>query len=203
MLLVDDDEAEILELDVGLEQLVRADHEVDPAVGQAFERGLDLLGRAEARQLRELDGPVGEAVGEDLEMLLGQKRRRHEQHDLLAVRDRDECGAKRDFGLAEADVAAHQPVHRAARGEIGDDRVDRRLLVGRLLEDEALGERFVVVLLERERMPVARSTLRVQVQQLRGGIVRLLPRPCASPSPTARCRARATAPRPAMHRCSG
>ena len=173
VLLVDDDEAEVLELHVGLQELVRADHEIDPTVGEAFERRLDLLGRAEARQLGELDRPVGEAIGENLEVLFGQQRRRHEQHDLLAVGDRDERGAKRDLGLAEADVAADQPVHRAARGEVGDDRVDRRLLVGRLLEAEALGECFVVVLLERERVAVARRALRVQVEELGRGIVRL------------------------------
>ena len=38
VLLVDDDEAEALELDVGLQQLVRADDDVDRAVGEPFER---------------------------------------------------------------------------------------------------------------------------------------------------------------------
>ena len=61
---------------------------------------------------------------------------------------RDECGAQRDLGLAEADVAAHQPVHRLARRQILDHRLDRRLLVRRFLEGEAFGERLVVVRLE-------------------------------------------------------
>ena len=68
--------------------------------------------------------------------------------------ERDERGAQRDLGLAEADVAADEAVHRPA-GETrsGDHRVDRRLLVRRLLEAEALGERLVVVRLERNAWP--------------------------------------------------
>ena len=64
VLLVDDEQAQALELDVGREQLVRADDDVDRAVGQALERRLDLLGRAEARQLGHLDRPLAEAVGD-------------------------------------------------------------------------------------------------------------------------------------------
>ena len=80
-----------------------------------------------------------------MEVLLGEQRRRHEHRDLLAVGERDERGAQRDLGLAEADVAADEAVHRPARREVVDDRLDRRLLVGRLLEAEAFGERLVVV----------------------------------------------------------
>ena len=48
-------------------------------------------------------------------MLLGEQRRRHEHRDLLAVGERDERRAQRDLGLAEADVAADEAVHRLAR----------------------------------------------------------------------------------------
>ncbi len=78
------------------------------------ERRGDLLLRAKARQLGDLHRPVGEAVGEGVEVLLGEQRGRHQHRDLLAVVDRDERRAQRDFGLAEADVAADQPVHRLA-----------------------------------------------------------------------------------------
>ena len=42
VLLVDDQQAEVLELHVGGQQLVRADHDVDGAVGNAFHRRLHL-----------------------------------------------------------------------------------------------------------------------------------------------------------------
>ncbi len=58
-------------------------------------------------------------------------------------------------------------------GEVLDDGLDRRLLVRRLVEAEAFGEGLVVVRLEPERVAVARRALRVQVEQLGGGVVRL------------------------------
>ena len=42
---------------------------------------------------------------------------------------RDEGGAQRDLGLAEADIADDQPVHRLARGEIVEHVVDRAILI--------------------------------------------------------------------------
>ena len=57
MLLVDDHQAEVPELDVLLDELVRADGDVDGAVGQPGDRGGDLLRAAEARELGELHRP--------------------------------------------------------------------------------------------------------------------------------------------------
>ena len=153
VLLVDDDEAEVLELDVRLQQLVRADDEVDAARREAFERRLRLLRGAEARQLGDAHREIGEAVGERLEMLLGEQRGRHQQRDLLAVGQRDERGAQRDLGLAEADVAAHEAIHRLARCHVVDHGLDRGRLVARFLEAEAFGERLVVVRLELNAWP--------------------------------------------------
>ena len=130
MLLVDDDESQPRELDIGLDQLVGADDEIDPAVGYAFEHGLDFLRGAKARQLGQLDRQIGETIREDLQMLLGQQGCRHQHRDLLAIGDRDERGAQRDFRLAEAHVAADEAVHRFAGDEILDDRFDRGGLIG-------------------------------------------------------------------------
>ena len=138
------------------------------------ERGLLLLAGAEARQLGDLHRPVGEAVAEGLEVLLGEQRGGHQHGDLLAVEHGDEGRAQRDFGLAEAHVAADQPVHRLAGGEVGDHRVDGGRLVARLLERETVRERLVVVRLEREGVALARCALRVEVEQLRGGVAHLL-----------------------------
>ena len=61
---------------------------------------------------RELGHPRGEAAV----VLLGQDRRRHEHGDLLAGVDGLERRADGDLGLAVADVAADQAVHRLASG---------------------------------------------------------------------------------------
>ena len=76
-------------------------------------------------------------------MLPRQQRRRHDDGDLQTVHRGDECGSQRHFRFAEADVAADQPVHRLAGGEIGEHRVDAGGLILRLLVREARDE-FVV-----------------------------------------------------------
>ena len=178
MLLVDNDQAESREVHVFLQQPVRADQDVDAAFGQALDR-IRLLARgAKARQFGDLGGPglldQGKAVGKVLVMLLGKQGGRTEHRHLLAAGHGDESGAQRHFGLAEADVAAHQPVHRLAGAHVGHHRVDRGKLVGCFLEAEAVGEGFHVVLFEVERVPLARGALRVEREQFGSGVAHLL-----------------------------
>ena len=52
------------------------------------------------------------ALGERLEVLLGEQRRRDEDGGLVTVLHRLEHGAHGHLGLAEADVAANEAVHR-------------------------------------------------------------------------------------------
>jgi hypothetical protein len=112
VLLVDDRQSQILEFQVGLQQLVGPDQDVDRAVGQTFEHLLLLLRRAEPRQALDLDRPVGEAVGEVLEMLLGEQGGRHQHGDLPSALHGHEGRPHGDLGLAEADIAADHPIHR-------------------------------------------------------------------------------------------
>jgi len=71
--LVDHEQAQALELDLVADQRVGADDDVDGTVGQPLERHLHLLGRAKARQLRDLHRPFAEAVDDVLVVLLGQQ----------------------------------------------------------------------------------------------------------------------------------
>jgi hypothetical protein len=64
VLLVDDDEAEVLEAHVGVQQPVRADDDVDRAALEPPRRHLRFLAGAEARQRLDAHRPVGEAVAE-------------------------------------------------------------------------------------------------------------------------------------------
>ena len=77
-------------------------------------------------------------------MLLGENRSRHQHGDLPAVHHCDKRRAQCDFGLAEAGVAANEAIHRLDPRQIANHVVDRRLLVGRLLELEARGEFLVI-----------------------------------------------------------
>jgi hypothetical protein len=63
-------------------------------------------------------------------MLFAEQRGRAQHGDLLAAGHRAEGGAQRDFGLAETDIAADQPVHRLARAHVFDDGSDGLRLIG-------------------------------------------------------------------------
>ena len=76
-------------------------------------------------------------------MLAGEQRRRHHDRDLLTVHRGDEGGAQRDFCFSESDIAADEPVHRPAGGEIGEHGGDCGVLVLGLLVRKA-GAEFVV-----------------------------------------------------------
>ena len=164
---------------------------------------VDFARAAKARQRFDPHRPVGEAVREGLVVLLREQRRRHQHRDLLAGLDRDERGAQRDLGLAEADVAADDAIHRLAAGQIGDHLLDRLRLVRRFLERERSLERAQLALRSRSAArPGARrgaSTDRAARRRCRGCAAP----PCASPSPTRRCRACAAAQSPPARRCSG
>ena len=115
LLLVDDDQAEVAEADVLGEQPVGADDEVDRARGQAGQRRRLLPRRDGPGEEPDGDGECGEALIEGPDVLVRQHGRRHEDGHLLAVLDRLEGRPQGDLGLAVADVADDEPVHRAGR----------------------------------------------------------------------------------------
>ena len=83
----------------------------------------------------------------------------HDDGHLLAGHGHDEGGAQRHLGLAEADVAADQPVHRRARAEVVQHVVDGVQLVVGLLIGEAGAELVEQARRRRRSSPVARSAL--------------------------------------------
>lgn len=132
LFLVDDDQAQVLELRLGGEEPVGADDQVDGALSEPFERRLGLGLGLEAAQRPYVDGELGVPLGERAEVLLDQEGRGDEDGDLLAVLDRLEGRAHRDLRLAVADVAADQPVHGHGLLHVLLDLGDGGELVGRL-----------------------------------------------------------------------
>ena len=113
---------------------------------------LDLrqfLRRDQARGLRDIDRKAAKPVGEGLGVLPRQQRRRHHDRDLLAVERDRECRAQRHLGLAEADVAADQPVHRPAAFEVLQRGIDRAELVFGFLIGKARAELVIDMRLHR------------------------------------------------------
>jgi hypothetical protein len=138
LLLVDDQQAQVAEADVARQHAVRADDDVDLAVRQRRHRLLLLGLGAEARQHGDAHRKVREAIRKRDEVLLGEHRRRRQHRHLLAAQHREQAGAQRDLGLAVADVAADQAIHRHAVLHVGEHGVDRLRLIRRLLERERL-----------------------------------------------------------------
>ena len=104
-------------------------------------------------------------------VLVGEDRRRGEDGRLLAVEDALEDGAHRDLGLAVADVAAEEPVHRLLRLHVALDVADRAELVGRLRELERLLELLLPRRVLREGVPRRRRAARVELQELLGDVL--------------------------------
>ena len=86
--------------------------------GKALLHPGELGGGDQPRGLRDMHRQAAQAVGKGLGVLAREQGRRHHDRDLLAVHRGDEGGAQRHLGLAEADVAADQPIHRPAGGEV-------------------------------------------------------------------------------------
>ena len=143
LLLVDDEQAEVLEADVLGQEPVRADEDVDEALAAVLDDGLLLARRLEPGQGLDADREEDHPVAEGLEVLAGQDGRRAEDGHLLAVHDRLEGGPHGHLGLAVADVAAEEPVHRGLALHVVADLADRAELVLGLLVLEGLAELLV------------------------------------------------------------
>ena len=85
LLLVDDEKAQVLEVQALLQQRVRADQKIDLARGRVLHDLLFLRRRFEAREHLDAHGKRAEAVDRRCVVLLGEHRGRHQDRRLLAV----------------------------------------------------------------------------------------------------------------------
>ena len=182
LLLVDDQETEVLELDALGEQRVGADHDVDGALLDRLLGGLGLLGGDQARQAADAHRQALEALAEGAVMLARQQRGRRDHGDLLARHRRHEGRAQGDLGLAEADVAADQPVHRLAGGHVVQHVGNGLQLVVGLGIGEAGAEFLVGAFVRAHRLAAPHRALGGDLDQPVGhvGDALLQPAPCAT-----------------------
>ena len=166
LFLVDDDQAQPLELDRFGEQRMRADDNIDGAIGQALARGLGLARGDEARKAADVERKALKALDEIGVMLARQQRRRCDDRDLHARHRGDERGAHRHLRLAEADIAADQPVHRLARGEVLEHFGDDALLVLGFLIGKAVDKARIDARLDLGDIGGAQGTLGGGLHQL-------------------------------------
>ena len=185
LLLVDHHQTEVLEPHAAGEQPVGADDDVDGAVGQAVDHDLRLGVALEPGQRLDVHRVGRVPVDERVEVLLHQERRRHQHGHLGAVLHGLERRPHRDLGLAVADVAADQSVHRDRLLHVRLDLVDGDQLVRRL----GVGERVLELALPgRVRTEGAAGRGhpgRVQPDQLAGDLPHRLAGPALGPGPVA------------------
>ena len=139
--------------------------------------------RDEARQQADLQRERGEALRERRVVLRGEDGRRHEDGDLLAVLGRLERGPQRDLGLAVADVADDEPVHRPDELHVGLDLGRRAQLVDRLLVRERRLHLGLPRRVGRERVAPRVGARGVQREQLLGQVVDRLADPLLGAQP--------------------
>ena len=206
LLLVDHDQAEVLPGHAGLQQPVRTDDNVDRAVLHAVEHRARLGGVGEARQPLDGDREAGHPLGEGLQVLVGQQRRRHQHRSLFAVLDRLERRPHRDLGLAVADVAADHPVHRDGLLHVVLDLGDGGELVDGLGEPERVLHLGLPRGVGAERVAGRRLALGVQRHQFGGDLphrpagLGLRVRPVAATEPRQRRGLPADVPRQLIQR---
>ena len=183
LLLVDNQQPQIAEYDLFAQNLVRADQDVDTA---SFEVGADLrhlFGRFGAVEILDPHGEVAQTLRKRAVVLQGENRRRHQHGDLLAVHGRLERCADRHLGLAEAHVAADQPVHRLVGLHVLLDGRHGRLLVGRVLPLERRLQLVLQIAVGRKCESLAGLAFGIEGDQLArnildgllGGVLELLP----------------------------
>ena len=170
LLLVDHDQAEVLPSHAGLQQPVRADHDVDAAVCHAFQHFSRFARIGEARQQLHGHREARHPGGERLHVLVGQQGGGDEHGHLLAVLHRLERGPHRDLGLAVTHIATDDPVHRDGLLHVGLHLGDGRQLVDGLGEAEGVLHFGLPWCVGRERMPRRGLPLGVESDKLAGDL---------------------------------
>ena len=168
---VDDQQAQLFELDALPHQGVRADQDVGLPGFDLFQRFGQRLARLESVDVVDGDGEIPEAPAEALEVLHRQDGRRHEDRHLLAVAGRAEGGADGDLGFAKPDVPTHQPVHRRRLQHVFTHGLARGVLVRRVLVHEAGFQRVLQVAVLGVGVPGRRLALGVELQEVVGDLL--------------------------------
>ena len=129
VLLVDDDQAQMAKLDVLLEQGDGADDDVDLAPLDLGERLVAFLAGQAAGDEDAPDLAILEIPLDAQEVLRGENLRRRHDGGLRLVGDGQQSGVERDHGLAGADVALEQAVHRRGPAHVLGDLRDAGVLI--------------------------------------------------------------------------
>ena len=173
VLFVDDYQTEVFNFHIVLQQLVRADHDVDVALGQLRHGGINFFCGLEAAHHLDGDRPVGEAVAKAVVVLLSEQGGRHQNRHLLAAVHGNKRRTHGHFGFTKAHIAADQTIHRLAAEHVGFNRFDGGLLVGGFFKGKAGAEGGVVGQRVAKRIALTGGAAGVDVEQFSGHITHL------------------------------
>ena len=171
LFLVHNEQTEILELDLLVEQLVRADNQIDRARLQLFEQRSLLRAGLVAREQLDCDGMTLKTLHRGQVMLPREYGRRYEDRRLLARENALHHGTQRDLGLAKADIAAQQTVHRAVGLHIVLNLGNAAQLVVGLLVGEILLELTLPRVIRREGVALDLGALGIEPDQPLGQLL--------------------------------
>ena len=139
LFLVDDHKAQILKLHILLQQPVGADDDVNLSPRQLPKNLFLLLRGAVTGENLHLHGKILQTAAEGIVMLPGQNGGGHQHRHLFGIHHRLKHCAKGNLRLAEAHIAAKQPVHGTGHLHIGFDLVDApQLIVGLVIRKTLL-----------------------------------------------------------------
>ena len=147
---------------------------VNLAVGQVVEDFAGLFGAFHAREVLDAHREILEASREGAVVLQRKDGGRHQYGYLFAVGGGLEGGADSDLGLAEADVAADQAVHRHGLFHVLLDGLGGALLVGGVFVEERRFELLLQEAVVRVGEPGAGLAFGVEGDQFAGDVLDLV-----------------------------
>ena len=183
--LVNDEQAQVLELDVLLQEPVGPHYQIDSTLLQSLDGPRLLLLRTEPAQHLDPHRIVAKPLRKGLEVLLGEDGRRYEKGDLFVVDHGLEGGADGDLGLSETDVAADNAVHGFVLHQVVQDLTNDPLLPVRLLVFEALLHLPEKLVVGRKGVPLSELALRVELDQFLRDVLDVLLDPALRVPPVA------------------
>ena len=170
LLFVDDQKAKVLELHALRQKRMGADDDIHRPGPHHLPRQVGLFGADKTRQRSNRNRKPPEAFGKAAVMLAGQKRGRADHRHLHARQGRHKGRAHRNLGLAKADIADDQAVHRAAFFKVCHHIGNRRQLVIGFLIGEARCKGLPQGMRGLQNRRVAQGTLRRDPHQTVGNL---------------------------------
>ena len=136
-----------------------------PACGQISFYLTDFLGGAEPAYIIHLARQIFQTGLECIEMLEGEYRRRHKHGHLLSVADSLESGPYGNFCFSEADISAHQTVHRAGIFHILLHHLCGEFLVGGIFIHEGRFQFVLQIGIRRKSETFGGTALRIKLDK--------------------------------------